>query len=65
MNAKEIEKILKKDGWKMVKQVGSHRQYRHKYKPGKVTVPFHGHKDLDVRTVSSIMKQAGIRYADR
>ncbi len=65
MNSKEIEKILKKDGWKMIKQVGSHRQYRHKSKPGKETVPFHGRKELDVKTTESIFRQAGIRYPSR
>ena len=49
MDAKELEKILKKDGWTAVKQKGSHRQYKHPTKPGKITIPFHGHKDLNIK----------------
>ena len=60
MRAREIEKILIKDGWYFVKQVGSHRQYKHPAKPGKVTIPFHS-GDLDKGTAESILKQAGLK----
>ena len=59
MRAIEIEKILLADGWYFVRQVGSHRQYKHPTKPGKVTVPFH-RGDLDKGTVKSILAQAGL-----
>ena len=39
MTVKEIEKILKADGWYFVASKGSHNQYKHTVKPGKVTVP--------------------------
>lgn len=39
MTVRELEKLLLQDGWIAVKQVGSHRQYKHTDKPGKVTVP--------------------------
>lgn len=52
-------KKLSDDGWVFVKQVGSHRQYKHPFKPGKVTVPVHI-GDLDATTVKSILKQAGL-----
>lgn len=61
MTVREVEKILKKDGWYLFKQIGSHRQYKHKSKSGKVTVPFH-RGDLDIGTAKSIFKQAGIDY---
>lgn len=60
MRATEVEKIILKDGWYFVKQVGSHRQYKHPTKPGKVTIPFHT-GDLDKGTVNSILKQAGLK----
>ena len=60
MKAKEAEKILLNDGWYFVKQVGSHRHYKHPTKPGKVTIPFHT-GDLDIRTANSILKQAGLK----
>lgn len=59
MRAIEIEKILLADGWYFVRQVGSHRQYKHPTKSGKVTIPFH-RGDLDKGTVKSILTQAGL-----
>ena len=60
MRATEVEKNILKDGWYFVKQVGSHRQYKHPTKPGKVTIPFHT-GDLDKGTVNSILKQAWLK----
>ena len=59
MRFREVEKILLRDGWYQVKQKGSHHQYKHPLKSGKVTVPEHG-GDINIDTVKSIMKQAGI-----
>lgn len=60
MRAREAEKQLLKDGWYFVKQVGSHRHYKHPIKPGKVTIPFHS-GDIDKGTFDSILKQAGLK----
>ncbi|MCD8326419.1 MAG: type II toxin-antitoxin system HicA family toxin [Lachnospiraceae bacterium] len=60
MRAKEIERILLKDGWFVKNQKGSHRQYVHPIKPGKITIPFH-HGDLDIKTANSILRQAGMK----
>lgn len=60
MRAIELEKILLKDGWYVVKQVGSHRHYKHPSKPGKVTIPFH-RGDVDKGTAKSILTQAGLK----
>ena len=59
MRANELEKLLLKDGWYFVKQTGSHRQYKHPIKPGKVTVPFHS-GNVDKRTANSVLQQAGL-----
>ena len=59
MDARELEKIIQADGWTAVKQSGSHKHYKHPSKSGKVTIPFHGHKDLNIKTVNTILKQAG------
>lgn len=42
MTAKEIEKIIKGDGWYLCNIIGSHHHYKHPIKQGKVTIPFHG-----------------------
>lgn len=60
MRAREAEKLLLNDGWYFVKQVGSHRHYKHPIKPGKVTIPFHS-GDIDKGTFDSILKQAGLK----
>ena len=60
MNTREIIAALLADGWKQVAQKGSHVQFKHPTKPGRVTVP-HPRKDLPVSTLRSIEKQAGLK----
>lgn len=60
MRARELEKILLKDGWHIVNQIGSHRHYKHPIKSGKKTIPFHT-EDVDKGTANSIIKQAGLK----
>lgn len=60
MTAKEIEKIILADGWRLKSSVGSHRQYIHGTKKGKVTIAFHT-GDVPPKTLNSIMKQAGLK----
>jgi predicted RNA binding protein YcfA (HicA-like mRNA interferase family) len=59
---REILKMLQEDGWFEVKQAGSHKQFKHPNKQGKVTVPAGGslNDDLDPKTERSILKQAGL-----
>ena len=61
MKAREIVRILEEDGWKLVRQKGSHMQFHHPIKKSTVTVPFHGAKDLAKGDVASIRKQAGLK----
>lgn len=60
MRFREVDKMLKQDGWYEVKKVGSHHQYKHPTKPGKVTVPEHAGRDVDMSIVKSIRRQAGL-----
>lgn len=55
-----MEQIILADGWRFDSQKGSHRQYKHPTKPGKVTIPFHS-KDLNKFVENSIRKQAGLK----
>jgi predicted RNA binding protein YcfA (HicA-like mRNA interferase family) len=59
VNSQNIIKLLRADGWYLVHVVGSHHQFKHPSKSGKVTVP-HPRKDLPMPTVKSILKQAGL-----
>ena len=60
MNSAALIKQLKADGWELVHTEGSHHQFKHPTKPGKVTVP-HPKKDLPLPTARSILKQAGLK----
>lgn len=60
LKSREVIKRLKADGWAIVRQEGSHIQFRHKTKPGTVTVP-HPKLDLAVGTLKSIEKQSGLK----
>lgn len=60
MKFKELEKIIKNDGWYYYATIGSHYQYKHKSKKGKVTIPRHC-KEIKKETANSILKQAGLK----
>jgi len=57
---KEIINFIEADGWYFVAQKGSHRQFRHPTKQGRVTVPGGLNEDLAFGTAKSILKQAGL-----
>ena len=57
---KEMEKIILGDGWVFKSHTGSHKQYIHPVKQGKVTIPFHT-KTLPKGTENSILKPAGLK----
>jgi predicted RNA binding protein YcfA (HicA-like mRNA interferase family) len=56
----EILKLIEADGWYLVATRGSHRQYKHSSKPGRVTVAGKPSATLPIGTERSILKQAGI-----
>ncbi len=60
MDSREVIRLLKKDGWYEVNQVGSHKQFKHPTKPGRATVPY-PKRDIPIGTLKSIEKQAGIK----
>ena len=60
-SSREVIKYLQADGWFEVACVGDHHQFKHPKKPGRVTVP-HPVKDIPVRTLKSIEKQAGLKF---
>lgn len=60
MDSATLIKRLKADGWYLAHTVGSHHQFKHSAKPGKVTVP-HPKKDLPLATQKSILRQAGLQ----
>jgi len=64
MKVREVIKLIEKDGWYLVVTKGSHRQYKHPSKPGRVTIAGHPGHDLAPGTLNSILKQAQLRRSD-
>jgi predicted RNA binding protein YcfA (HicA-like mRNA interferase family) len=62
MSSREVIRELLKNGWFEVAQVGSHKQFRHASKAGRVTVPY-PKRDIPLGTLKSIEKQAGIKLS--
>ncbi len=56
-NSRKLIATIMADGWYLVRVTGSHHHYKHPFKKGIVTVP-HPKKDLQIKTVNSILKQA-------
>jgi predicted RNA binding protein YcfA (HicA-like mRNA interferase family) len=61
MEVREVTRLLIDDGWRLVATRGSHRQYKHPEKPGRVTVHGKPSDDLAPGTLNSILKQAGLK----
>jgi predicted RNA binding protein YcfA (HicA-like mRNA interferase family) len=53
--------MLLDDGWTLVITRGSHRQFKHPTKPGRVTVSGHLGEDMPKGTLASVRRQAGLR----
>jgi predicted RNA binding protein YcfA (HicA-like mRNA interferase family) len=58
---RELVKLIEEDGWRQVRQTGSHQQFAHATKPGIVTIAGHPGKDVPPGTLNSIKKQAGLK----
>ena len=61
MKVSEVLTMLRRDGWEIVATRGSHRQFKHRTKPGRVTVAGKPSHDLPPGTLNSILKQAGLK----
>ena len=60
MDSRAIIARLKADGWFEVAQTGSHKQFKHPTKSGRVTV-VHPLRDVPIGTLYSIERQSGLR----
>jgi predicted RNA binding protein YcfA (HicA-like mRNA interferase family) len=61
MKVRDAIRLIEEDGWLHVATRGSHRQYKHPSKPGRVTVAGKPSDDLAPGTLNSILKQAGLK----
>lgn len=60
-SSREIIRLLEQDGWFLTNCVGSHLQFKHPFKKGRVTVK-HPCKDIPRKTLDSIERQSGILF---
>lgn len=58
---RDLIRLLEQDDWYLVNTEGSHRQYKHNEKKGKVTVSGKLSDDIKKGTLNSILKQAGLK----
>ena len=61
MKISEVIRVLEDDGWYLHSTKGSHRQFKHPTKPGRVTVAGRPSDDLAPGTLNSILKQAQLK----
>ena len=61
MKIRDIMKIIEGDGWYLVTTKGSHRQYKHFIKTGRVTIAGHLNDDLALGSLNSIFRQAQLQ----
>ena len=61
VKVKELLALMQDDGWQLVRQKGSHRQFHHLSKPGTVTVSGKPSVDVPPGTLNSVLKQAGLK----
>jgi predicted RNA binding protein YcfA (HicA-like mRNA interferase family) len=61
MKVRELTKLIEKDGWFVVATRGSHRQYKHPVKPGRVTIAGHPSDEVAPGTLNSVLKQARMK----
>lgn len=61
MRVREVIKLIEDDGWMLIRQRGGHRQFKHRTKPGRVTVPGNLGDELKAGTLASVLRQAGLK----
>jgi predicted RNA binding protein YcfA (HicA-like mRNA interferase family) len=61
VKVRDAIRLIEDDGWSLVATRGSHRQYKHHMKPGRVTIAGKPSDDISPGTRNSILKQAGLK----
>jgi predicted RNA binding protein YcfA (HicA-like mRNA interferase family) len=60
VTVRDVLRMIHHDGWYQADQRGSHRQFKHPVKKGRVTIAGHPLEEIDSGTYKSILKQAGL-----
>jgi len=61
MKVRAVIRMIEDDGWFIVRTRGSHRQFKHREKPGLVTIAGKLNDDLAPGTLNSVLRQAGLK----
>ncbi len=61
MKVRDVIKLIEADGWYLVTTKGSHKQYKHPKKAGRVTIAGHPSDELAPGTLNSVLKQAQLK----
>ncbi len=61
MKVRDVIKKMERDGWVYIETKGSHRQYKHPVKKGRVTIAGHPWEEMPPGTFRSVLKQAGLK----
>jgi len=64
VKVRDVIKLIEADGWSLVTTRGSHRQFKHPFKKGRVTIAGKPDLDLHPKTLKSIFKQADLKEID-
>ena len=64
LKASEVIRALERAGWSQVKARGGHRQFTHPQKAGRITIPFHGNRDIEPWLLRRILGQAGLKVEE-
>jgi len=63
MKVRDVIKFIEKDGWFLVVTKGSHRQYKHPTKSGRVTISGHPSDEMAPGTLNSVLKQSQLKQS--
>jgi predicted RNA binding protein YcfA (HicA-like mRNA interferase family) len=61
VKVRDVIRLIEDDEWFLVATRGSHRQYKHTTKPGRVTIAGKPSDDMAPGTLNSVLKQAGLK----
>lgn len=64
MKVRAVIKMIEEDGWFLDRTKGSHRQYKHHFKRGLVTISGNLNDEVPKGTLNSIIKQSGLKEVE-
>lgn len=64
VKSSELVRILRKDGWFVLRQAGSHMIMEHPVKKGRIVCPFHSSQEVGKGLATKILKDAGINIKE-